>query len=41
MTNFGTYELDLKEAIHYGIPLKEYLDYVEDMNTINCEGYLK
>ncbi len=39
MNDFGDLEYDIKEAIHYGITLKEYLDYVEDMKTLQREGY--
>lgn len=38
MTNFGKLELDILDATHYGVSLKEYLDYVDDMNNLQCEG---
>lgn len=33
MNNFGMFEYDLREARHYGITLKEYMDYKKDMET--------
>jgi len=33
MTNFGKLEYDIKEALHYGITVGEYIDYKKDMET--------